>query len=570
MTASINPEAPPADAMTTPTDPGHSSGDTSIFGGLPNELLTHIFESVAGDHRYSTLYSLALVNRHFNSIAIPVLYSEYHDCCDSHLVPFAHTLFTTPALALFVQELTYRVWHFTPAQDSSCCARLKSGKKPDYGIIANPALAIFRGFQLASTWLYSTYEKDFCKSYSCESHHDIILFCLSTLCLNLSSWGIQGGHCLFNCYEAMEEIRAIPPTHLFQNLRTITLDKWTCGLPNTCTSDLFILPSMRRLVIDREIYTMDQYTHDPPWNCPPGASSITELIFTKSYLPGDFIATAIRSCKELKVFHYEHWDWDDERLYECGSQDICIDEDLLDAFSHHKRTLRDLRWSVLRFCKVHSEEQRAHQGAMPLAEYTSLKRLEFPLHLFPRENGNTVISDALPPDLESIKLDVRSVRDGFTDRFFIALCNASRDYMTSLTQVEVDCRIDVDHLRAFLPLHPCNLKRMFSSLEISFEYSLEFMTCGMDPVWQEQLPNEIQEVFGEGDGDELALHTRRKCGCHELCSYAWKYGDRNLLGARYYEDAEVTYGHMGGWVGPREFEQAERRHTYAVQPDVRL
>ena len=416
---------------------------------LPNELLAQIFECVSSQYheKCKAFSAIARVNRSFNSLITPSLYSNFRDCCAKHLQLFGRTVLSNKTCAELVKHYEGRhgrgsdlpdcpnVWHVFVLDETLKEAVVK--RLPGLPSPITPAV-----FSYALTCILPGLQR-----VDVTSIGNLLMKQLSRPCTHVTA-----------------------PFQRLGNLRIATEPDRTYEMHDVAL--LFMLPSLSTLTIDMAaLNTREEQTSAPIdkiWHCRPRSSTIRELILERCGLPPSWIAAMVASCKTLKHFHHEHYYWDNNAEYYPS---------IYQSLTEHQETLSYVRMNEVNGCKLDAARQSDPLKPLSFQHFTSLAYLDIPLFTFASRTQHCPIDRLLPPSLQVLTLDLRSAREGFSDGFFISLAETARAHVPRLKSVEIICRIEEYHEDGYLPLHFCHLRRMFSKYGIELSYFLEFVQC---------------------------------------------------------------------------------------------
>lgn len=132
-------------------------------------------------------------------------------------------------------------------------------------------------------------------------------------------------------------------------------------------------------------------------------------------------------------------------------------------------------------CKVVSARQADPLQPFSFQRFALLTHLEVPLFNFRTRTQYDIIDKLLPPSLQTLTVDLRSAREGPSDRFFLILAEFARRGLPALKSVTIKCRIDEYREEGSLPLHLCHLRRLLLGYGVELSYSLGFVKCEFHP-----------------------------------------------------------------------------------------
>ncbi|KAH3945364.1 hypothetical protein HBI56_072440 [Parastagonospora nodorum] len=128
-------------------------------------------------------------------------------------------------------------------------------------------------------------------------------------------------------------------------------------------------------------------------------------------------------------------------------------------------------------CKAVSARQADPPQPTSFQQFPSLTHLEVPLFTFCTRTQHFIIDKLLPPSLKALTVDLRSAREGPSDRFCLTLAEFAKHGLPALKTIAIKCRIDEYREEESLPLHFCHLRRLLSRYGMELSYSLGFVSC---------------------------------------------------------------------------------------------
>ena len=114
-------------------------------------------------------------------------------------------------------------------------------------------------------------------------------------------------------------------------------------------------------------------------------------------------------------------------------------------------------------------------------QFTLLTHLEVPLFTFCTRTQNDIINKLLPPSFRSLTADLRSAREGPSDRFFLTSAEFAKHGLPALKSVTINCRIEEYREEGPLLLRFCHLGMLLSGCGVELSYSLVFVKCESKP-----------------------------------------------------------------------------------------
>jgi hypothetical protein len=434
----------------TEISPPTSRPHTVCISELPNELLVQILQSVPSEYneQCKAFSAIAKVNRHFRSIATPLLYRDFQDCCARHLQLFGRTVLSDKARAKLVMQYEGRR------------AGLLFNDSMQHCPVAWNEFILDQALEKVIKKRFPTLRKPITRA--------VFSYALACILPGLQRLDVTNAGDTLLQQLSNGDTQAMVPFGQLHTLRiTVEPDR---VYPMHDISLLLMLPSLQVLSVDMAALNDKEVQNNQPaldlWHCNSRSSTIRELALARCGLPAAWIAKMVLSCQTLRHFHYYYYD-----------NTMACYEQLVHALSSHQDTLTDLRLNELDGCKVNSARQSDPSRPIALGHFTSLTHLDIPLVCFATRTHHCPIDALLPASLNVLTVDLRSTREGFSDAFFIMLAEAAPTHLARLNSVEVICRIEKYWEEGSLPLHFCHLRRMFNSRDIEFMYFLEFVQC---------------------------------------------------------------------------------------------
>lgn len=255
------------------------------FSNFPAEILIQICKYLEHKH----LIKFCMANRRLYSIVTPIIYKEFSTAYGDE-VRFMETITAQPRLAKHIKRLQWidenDTWDDHSATDYEVTKRETIARNlNDTPVMYHKQLGIACEHASGGTLHVALLAAAMCLSPNLES----LTATLTTSGASRIRWN---------------ETVWLGAAHGFANLHTVRL-----RLRRSSSMDLnalFLLPSIRTL----DMSHVDRMKSDPPKTVwlppPPKCSNVEVLLFRESNVEIDILAPAVKACKKLKTFMYQH------------------------------------------------------------------------------------------------------------------------------------------------------------------------------------------------------------------------------------------------------------------------
>ncbi|KAF1951117.1 hypothetical protein CC80DRAFT_509240 [Byssothecium circinans] len=556
----------------------------SVFiTALPVELLIACFDAISHDYeeRRRAFGALSQVCRSFRDVATPMLYTHFKSCCYQRAETFLHTISSNKQLAKYVKSfsgLKHYTWndgeHKCPCTHRPCASEEVVG---DY----SHALAQAAALQIPAATLLTISDQ-----YTTQLRETFII----CRCPNIQEIEVRRHDFMFSTPLSW----AVRPAayglvHRFKNLSKLALNVFSWKhLPSDILCPVFKLPSLRTLYIED---TSDGNAGDATWSSDanrwdlvPGSSGIRDLTIEFCDFDHRWVAAVVGTCSALRRFSWNLFPRDYHRM---GGPNIY--PVLFDALARHTHSLEYLRVKAERSCP---DIRRAGPGnVFSLKEYTSLTAIDVPTYVFARSHrlikdpetdarllklDPVIVENTWPPSINQFMFAIRPLLEGATDAFFLSIADGlSRGYFRALKSIDIIVYLDHRPMGGPLPVHFCQLKRMFKPLGVEMTFSVNIPVCAVPEgkcccsIFTSYPPLLLGRIY-----IMLTLAVKDRNLFHDVCRWSSNPDDREIMQATHFRrtaschacdvipDEQLqtpaqSFQYMEPWRGPPEFETAQ-------------
>lgn len=306
------------ESRLAPVTPAPTAMEPPLYNNsltrFPPEILVQVAKSL-GDHK--SLNNLARVNSRFKTLLTPVIYARFDTACNKE-THFLRTLTLAPHLSTHVKTLRWM------DEDDNW-----DSDKEDYEVETRQHVAS----ELSK--LPSLFHKQLAAAIEHSiggTLHVALLAAALSLAPNLELLEITLASRNTSRIRWNEAVWIASP-HLFEHLHTIKLKlRRKAGMD---LNILLLLPTVRTL----DITSVDRVKSDPQktmWlPLPEKSSNVETFLLRESNIDMDILVAAVKSCKVLKKFLYQHHrSWSSLRKLDMAQ--------LSSAVLVHKETLYEL------------------------------------------------------------------------------------------------------------------------------------------------------------------------------------------------------------------------------------
>ncbi|KAJ4293071.1 hypothetical protein N0V90_008353 [Kalmusia sp. IMI 367209] len=303
-----------ASSSTDIDEKGTTNQHQPPFSAFPTEVLLQICRYL----EHKCLINLCLANRRFHALITPVIYTTFSTSF-GHETLFLRTITATPHLANHIRHLRWVDENDTWDEDTATDYEMPNRQMITDKLSRMPSL----------------YHKQIaiaCEHAGGGTLHVALLAAAMSLTPNietLSATLTTSGSSRIRWNETVW----LGCPHAFTHLHTIRIK-----LRRSSSMDLnalFLLPSVRVL----DMAHVDRLKSDPPKTIwlppPPQCSNVEVLIFRESNVETDILVPAVKACKTLRTFLYQHHaKWSSLKDLEMAK--------LISAVRVHRETLENL------------------------------------------------------------------------------------------------------------------------------------------------------------------------------------------------------------------------------------
>jgi hypothetical protein len=487
-----------------------SEGRPEYLTNLPTELLMEIFPRSLDDDatELPTLAALALVCHRFQAIVTPILYTTLWSCCHHRDRLLERAISLRPALTGYVKRFVGETGHYSnrvkrfgselvhyKARNNQH-ARNRHDEEPRYESWSyREALARAAKLQIPEEKLRALLPKAY--SPNMPPHRLRTLF-IVLQCPNIEELdsSMDDEFMFFLPLTWAAEKGPVGLVHQFKNLRTLSLPIHSGHKYQISTLRVaFQLASLRTLKLqtitkrdEKVLWEIDRIS----WSLARPSSPIQELVLEQCYLDCRWVSQAIATCAALRRFC---WTFQGRFFESLGGENLY--PAVLGALLEHSKSLEDVKINETDVCAYTDRapptiriswkdcKRLAYLDIPMFTLVASSRRMAVQGHEGDREVlklDPVLIQNVLPASLKVLAIDLRTHVNGASDLFFINIVDAvSCGYFHALERVEVITTHGCRNVGISLPLHFCHLRRMFSSQNVEFFYSLELAVCEAHP-----------------------------------------------------------------------------------------